>query len=355
MILIVNAGSSSIKVALFARDLAPILTYSVTEIGGRGEIRIGTDVRPVSATDHHRALTQILDALTAAGHPPASLTAAAHRVVHGGATLTMPARLTPEVIATITACVPLAPLHNPANLAAIHALARLVPDLPQCASFDTGFHATNPDVATTYALPAALRARGLRRFGFHGISYAGLVTRITPLPRRLLALHLGNGASLCAILDGRSVATSMGYSPLEGLVMGTRSGSIDGMAVLDIAHEHGIDGAGDILNRQSGLLALAGTNDMRTIIDRAENDDAGAAFAIDHYCYWAIRHAGSAIAAMGGLDAIAFTGGIGENAAQIRDRIAQGLLWAGQVPVHVVAADEERQIAADALSLMNAG
>lgn len=299
--------------------------------------------------DHADALTLILGALDDAGHPLARLTAAAHRVVHGGTTLTAPVRLTAQTIESIRACVPLAPLHNPANLAAILALGQLAPDLPQFASFDTAFHATNPTIATTYPIPAAEQAKGLRRYGFHGLSYAGLVQAITPLPSRLLALHLGNGTSLCAIRDGKSVATSMGYSPLDGLVMGTRSGAIDGMAVLRLAQDHGIDGANAILNRQSGLTAMAGTNDMATILER--NDEA-ARFAVDHFCYWAARHAGSAVVAMGGLDAIAFTGGIGENAPGIRDQILAHLAFLGPVPVHIIPADEERQIARDAQSLM---
>jgi acetate kinase len=270
-------------------------------------------------------------------------------VVHGGTTLTAPVRLTAQTIESIKACIPLAPLHNPSNLAAILALGQLAPNLPQFASFDTAFHATNPTIATTYPIPAAEQAKGLRRYGFHGLSYAGLVQAITPLPSRLLALHLGNGASLCAIRDGKSVATSMGYSPLDGLVMGTRSGAIDGMAVLQLAQDHGIDGANAILNRQSGLTALAGTNDMASILGR--NDEA-AHFAVDHFCYWAARHAGSAVVAMGGLDAIAFTGGIGENAPGIRDRILAHLAFLGPVPVHIIPADEERQIARDAQSLM---
>jgi acetate kinase len=334
---------------LFAPDLAPLRALSVTEIGGASAFRTPEGQSAVAAPDHDAAVALVLADLDRAGYPPARLTAAAHRVVHGGAALTAPARLTPSVIAAIAAAVPLAPLHNPANLAGIRAMARLAPGLPQTASFDTAFHATNPEVATTYALPAAERAKGLRRYGFHGLSYAALTDRLRPLPARLLAFHLGNGASLCAIRDGRSVATSMGYSPLDGLVMGTRAGSIDGMAVLRLAADHGIAGAAELLNRDSGLRALAGTNDMRAILAR---DDDAARFAVAHFCYWAVRQAGSAIAAMEGLDAIAFTGGIGENAAAIRDRIVAGLAWAGRVPVHVVPAEEERRIAQDALALL---
>ncbi len=351
VILVLNAGSSSLKLAFFRPDLTQILSGSITEIGGRGHLTVAHTTRPIQTVTHAEALTHLLAALAAHGHPLASLTAAAHRVVHGGTDLTDPVRLTPHTIAAITACIPLAPLHNPANLAAIHALTQLAPTLPQYASFDTAFHATNPAVATTYALPAAERAKGIRRYGFHGLSYASIVTHLNPLPPKLLAFHLGNGTSLCAILNGQSVATSMGYSPLDGLVMGTRTGQIDGMAVLRLAQDHGIDGAANILNRQSGLTALTGTNDMATILQR---DDAKARFAVDHFCYWAIRQAGSSITAMGGLDAIAFTGGIGENAPLIRHRITQGLSFLGPVPVHVVKADEERQIARDALTLLNA-
>lgn len=349
MILVLNAGSSSLKAEVFDADLASLLSLSVSEIGKDGVLKSGQLPQPVQTKDHADALTLILGALDDAGHPLASLTAAAHRVVHGGTTLTAPVRLTAQTIESIKACIPLAPLHNPANLAAILALGQLAPNLPQFASFDTAFHATNPTIATTYPIPAAEQAKGLRRYGFHGLSYAGLVQAITPLPSRLLALHLGNGASLCAIRDGKSVATSMGYSPLDGLVMGTRSGAIDGMAVLQLAQDHGIDGANAILNRQSGLTALAGTNDMATILGR--NDEA-AHFAVDHFCYWAARHAGSAVVAMGGIDAIAFTGGIGENAPGIRDRILAHLAFFGPVPVHIIPADEERQIARDAQSLM---
>ena len=171
----------------------------------------------------------------------------------------------------------------------------------------------------------------------------------TALPARLLALHLGNGASLCAIKDGRSIATSMGYSPLSGLTMGTRSGDIDGAAVLRISAALGEDETDRMLNKNSGLKALGGDNDMRSLLNR---HDAEAAFAVDHFCYWAARHAGSAIVAMGGVDAVAFTGGIGENAAPVRDKIMAFLACFGDVPVHIIAADEEKQIARDALTLM---
>jgi len=350
MILVVNAGSSSIKIEVFDHALTPIIAGAVSEIGSAARLKLGDAKHAVTAGDHDAALGFLLDGLQARGISVEQLTAAAHRIVHGGADLTAPARLTPDILDQVAACNRLAPLHNPHNLSGIHALVRLAPDLPQYGSFDTAFHATNPDLAVTYAIPQTERAKGIRRYGFHGLSYASLVETLRPdLPRRLLALHLGNGASLCAILEGRSVATSMGYSPLDGLVMGSRAGSLDGMAVLRLATDHGIDRAAHLLNHDSGLRALGGSNDMAKLL---VTDTPEARFAVDHFCYWAARHAGSAIVAMGGLDAIAFTGGIGENAASIRERIVQHLACFGPVPVHVIPADEERQIARDALGLM---
>lgn len=373
-LLVVNAGSSSIKLALFDEQLAGAGTVSVSEIGGQSTLqdRAGQS-HACSAPDHATALSLGLSALTALD----GLTLAAHRVVHGGAQLVAPCRVTPTVADAIADAAPLAPLHNPHNLAAIRALAKLAPDLPQFASFDTAFHASNPDVATRYAVPDAVREMGIRRYGFHGISYASLVQRLpgltgAPLPHRLLALHLGNGASLCAIRDGASVATTMGYSPLDGLTMGTRAGSIDGNAVLRLGSVFGIERAGEILNRESGLLGLGGASDMRRL--RAM-DTPEARFAIDHFCYWIIRHAGSMIAAMGGLDAIAFTGGIGENDAGLRAAVLAGLAWAGvavdaganavgkprlhesgsRVAVWTVNAQEERHIAAEALEIAARG
>lgn len=368
-VLVVNAGSSSIKIAVFDGGLAEVASGRVTEIGGASRVEVG-DLRGSRAVpDHAAALALCLEALAERGWGLERLTAAAHRVVHGGAGLVAPCRVTPRVLAGIEACVPLAPLHNPANLTAMRALGRLAPEVPQYASFDTAFHATNPEVAVRYALPPQAEAMGLRRYGFHGISYAGLVRALDArLPERLLALHLGNGASLCAIRGGRSVATTMGYSPLDGLTMGTRTGGIDGNAVLRLAEVHGVARAGAILNRESGLLGLGGASDMRAL---QKADSARSRFARDHFIYWAVRHAGSMIAAMGGLDGVAFTGGIGENDAAVRAGILDGLAWAGaiydaaandagaaeltgprsRVAIWTVPACEERQIAREALAV----
>lgn len=368
-ILVLNAGSSSIKFAVF--DAGMIRRHTgVAEIGAASCLRFDGARDDLPLADHGAALSAILARLDAAGVGLADLRAAAHRVVHGGRDITGPRRLDAAVMAQIRGCIPLAPLHNPHNLAAIEAVAALAPELPQCASFDTGFHTTNPEVALRYAIPEAEAAKGIRRYGFHGTSFAGLVTRLpeisgVDLPPRLLALHLGNGASLCAIKDGRSVANTMGYSPLDGLTMGTRSGAIDGNAVLRLAEDHGVAGAARILNHESGLLGLGGVSDMRALQGAGTPE---AEFALAHFCYWIIRHAGSMVAAMGGLDAVAFTGGIGENDAAVRRTVLRGLEWlgvtvdeignrAGTARLHedgsavtawIVPADEERQIALEA-------
>lgn len=377
-VLVFNAGSSSIRVALFDGTLREVLRGMAEGIGGAGRLTIGDDTRPARFDDHAGALDGVLAALAERGITPEGLQAAAHRVVHGGTELTAPARITGDTLAAIRRCTPLAPLHNPHNLAAIETLAARAPDLAQTASFDTAFHASNPEVARRYALPPAAEARGIRRYGFHGLSYAALVAAMpeitgAPLPRRLLAFHLGNGASICAIRDGRSVATTMGYSPLEGLTMGTRAGGIDGNAVLRLAEEDGIDATRRMLNRESGLEGLSGgVSDMRALLD---DDSPRSRFAVDHFCYWAVRHAGALIAAMEGVDAIAFTGGIGENAAPVRARIMEGLGWlgarldgaaneSGAARLHaaeshlgcwIVPAAEEWRIAADARAVLEVG
>ncbi len=374
-ILVLNAGSSSIKFALFDSGLGQKLSGAVTEIGGASRLQIGKDARSVTLGDHRAALSAILGALDERGTSLTDLRAAAHRVVHGGRKLTRPVHITPEILAEIASCSPLAPLHNPHNLAAIEALAALAPDLPQYASFDTSFHATNPDVATRYAIPKPLEDRGIRRYGFHGLSYASLTQDLPAisgrkLPARLLAFHLGNGASICAVKDGKSVATTMGYSPLDGLTMGTRSGGIDANAVLRLVKEYGQEKTGAMLNNESGLLGLSGgKSDMRQLL---LDGSADSRFAVDHFCYWAVRHAGSLIAALQGLDAIAFTGGIGENAAAVRANILRSLAWIGvetdfganergeprlhtdtsAVQIWIVPAREEHMIAQNALRLM---
>jgi len=221
-ILVLNAGSSSIKFAVFDADLVARHRGLAAGIGGASFLEVDDHRADTPFIDHTAALRAVLKALEEAGVSVSGLRAAAHRVVHGGRKLAQPVRINPDIRAEIEACSPLAPLHNPHNLAAIDALATIAPQLPQFASFDTAFHTTNPDVATRYAIPRMMETRGIRRYGFHGLSYAWLVQALpalseTGLPSRLLAFHLGNGASLCAIKNGRSIATTMGYSPLDGL------------------------------------------------------------------------------------------------------------------------------------------
>lgn len=359
MYLVVNSGSSSLKLLVFDAAMAEVARAAVERIGVGGP------------TDHAAALDVALQAVEI---DLERVTSAGHRVVHGGAELIATCVLTAQVEAEIERLVPLAPLHNPGALAGIRALRARAASLPHYAAFDTAFHATNPDIATTYALPLAERMRGLRRYGFHGLSYAAVVRKvqemwINPFPKRLLSFHLGNGASICAIQDGISVASTMGYSPLDGLTMGTRAGGLDPAVVLDLAARHGVTATSELLNRQSGLLALGGSNDMRALAGPE------GAFARAHFAYWAVRHAGSMVAAMGGVDAITFTGGIGENDGTVRSNIMNGLAFLGvvmdgeanarhecllhdresRVAVWIIPAEEERQIALEMAALRAKG
>ena len=323
-ILTLNAGSSSLKFAAFSLEGEKLNSGQVTS-----------------------SVNEALSLLNMP-HPPQAI---GHRVVHGGAR-SAAALITPEVKAEIEAAATLAPLHNPPALKVIDALQAIYPNVPQYACFDTAFHANNPPEATTIPIPKHLRDQGIRRYGFHGLSYASLVRRFeqittTTLPHRVLAFHLGAGASLAAIVDGVGVATTMGFSPMDGLVMATRSGAMDTGVVLHLMREHDLsaDAIDQMLNHESGLAAMAGTADMKAI---SSSNDPTAKFAVSHYCYWVSRHAGSMIAAMQGVDGFIFTGGIGENAAQIREQILNRLSWAGELPHWVIAADEEGEIAHEA-------
>ncbi len=348
-ILVLNAGSSSLKFAAYPLKGGEVLAAGqVAAIGAGAELKFAGAERPVPADDHEGAVVVALAALSDEGFGVP--VAAGHRVVHGGAQ-TDAAWISPAVRQAIVDAATLAPLHNPPALAVIDALAGRFPSLEQVACFDTAFHARNPPEATTLPIPEVWRAKGLRRYGFHGLSYAALVRRFSdvtgaPLPRRLLACHLGAGASLAAIVDGRGVATTMGFSPMDGLVMATRAGAMDSGVLLHLMRTEGMDAESldHMLNRESGIKALGGTADMRELL---ESPDPAAAFAVTHYCYWVIRHAGSMIAAMQGVDGLVFTGGIGENARQIREAVVTGLKWTGLSPesCRVVPADEEGEIA----------
>ena len=339
-VLVLNAGSSSLKFAVF-EGLERTLHGQVEGIGTRPRfLMMGATATPGAAvelpatTRHASALDRILVALGERGFAASNIAACGHRIVHGGSQFVAPTLIDENRFDALNALRALAPLHNRFGLDAIDALRTAAPGLPQVACFDTAFHATVPEVASRYALPADLHQAGYRRFGFHGINFEH-VTAVaaeraggTP-PPRLLIFHLGNGCSICAVKDGRSVATTMGYSTLDGLVMGTRCGSIDPGVLLALQRDRGmtLDELENLLYRGSGLLAVSGhTSDMRELL--AIGDEASR-YAVEHFSYWAARHAGSLAVALGGVDAVAFTGGIGAGSAPVRGKIVGHLGWLG--------------------------
>ncbi len=322
-ILVLNCGSSSVKFAA----IDPETGKSITE----GKIdRVG------EALDLAQAIERALQSVTGL-----EIAAVGHRVVHGGQKFHDAVRIDDAVLAEIERCVPLAPLHNPANLAGIRAALAALPSVPQVAVFDTAFHARLPRRARTYAIDTELAERhGIRRYGFHGTSHAFVATRAAahlgrPLSElRIVSLHLGNGASACAVEFGHSTETSMGMTPLEGLVMGTRAGDIDAGALLALMRGEGLDAGSldEILNQRSGLAGLSGAgNDLRDIERRAAEGDDRARLAIAVFAHRAKKYVGAYAAAMGGLDAVVLTGGIGENSAPMRQRILQRLDFLGLV------------------------
>lgn len=354
-ILTLNAGSSSLKFAAYHLDSdQQIISGQIAAIGPTAKMMINGTSVSLEADNHAQAIKAVFNKLVEHPDLRSNPTIIGHRIVHGG-NLHTSAEITPDVRKEIEEAATLAPLHNPPALAVIDAIDDLPSGIRQIACFDTTFHSDNPPEAITLPLPKELRDKGLRRYGFHGLSYASLVRRFqsvtnTPLPRRVLAFHLGAGASLAAIVDGKGVATTMGFSPMDGLVMATRAGALDAGVILHLMRTEGMsaDDLDRLLNRESGLFALSNGNaDMKSLL---ETDDPAAQFAIAHYCYWISRHAGSMIAAMEGVDGFIFTGGIGENAAQIREMILKLLSWTGDLPHWVVPADEEGEIANAAMN-----
>ena len=348
LILVLNAGSSSVKFALFDRSVggqeASIARGAFNGIGQKPRWSVKcNDGKPSESeefplgefTTHQDAVARILK-WTDQHYGLHALKAAGHRVVHGGADFEAPVILNASNIAALRTLVPLAPLHQPHNLAAIESLAALAPDLPHIACFDTAFHTTVPDVARNFALPRSITAKGVRRYGFHGISYhyiAGELMRSAPdlAKGRVVVAHLGNGASLCAMLGGKSIATTMGFSAIDGLMMGTRTGSIDPAVIFYLMREEGMSAAEveSMLYNQSGLLGVSGlSSDMRRLREEMVLRPE-AREAIDMFTYRIIREAGSMIAALGGIDALVFTAGIGEHDAQLRADVIKGLSFAG--------------------------
>jgi acetate kinase len=358
-ILVLNAGSSSVKFQLvrtdgerIAQDRDERLARGIVErIGGEAIYSFRVGEEPASKgtaplRDHRAAIDFILQWMMAesSGVPIGSLAdieAAGHRVAHGGERLTRSTRVDDDVLRAIEEMIDLAPLHNPANLKGVQAVRNVLgPGLPQVAVFDTAFHHTLPERAYLYAIPYSFYRRyKIRRYGFHGTSHRYVAHRYRQLTGRsreetkIITLHLGNGASACAIRAGTSIDTSMGFTPLEGLVMGTRTGDIDPAVLEYVATKEGLSTAAveSLFNKQSGLLGISGlTHDMRELLAEAEeHDDRRAWLAIELFCYRVIKYVGAYMAALGGADAIVFAGGIGENAAPIRARICQGLEWMG--------------------------
>ncbi len=323
-----NCGSSSMKYAVFIDGVAR--ERGLVERLGSGAAewrRPGHEPRPIPAENHAEAFASLAELSIWS-----NVDAVAHRVVHGGEQFHTPVLVDETVLAALEANSALAPLHNPANIMGIRAAMAAFPEVPQVAVFDTGFHATLPKHAYLYAIPRSLYERDrYRRFGFHGTSHAFLAQEAARLLARpieelkLITLHLGNGASACAIRFGESIDTTMGFTPLEGLMMGTRSGDIDPGLVLELARLYGAEATADLLNRASGLLGVAGVSDMRDVHARAEEGDAWAMLALEMYAYRLRKIVGAYVAVLDGVDAIVFSGGVGENDVSLRASVLEGL------------------------------
>ncbi|MCF3104711.1 acetate kinase [Streptomyces roseoverticillatus] len=396
-VLVLNSGSSSVKYQLLdMADGARLAAGLVERIGEEtsrlvhSPLATGGDKRETEApiADHEAALQAVAAELAAdgLGLDSPELAAIGHRVVHGGQKFTAPTVITDEVLAEIERLVPVAPLHNPANVTGIRTAQALRPDLPQVAVFDTAFHTTMPEAAARYAIDTATAdAHMVRRYGFHGTSHA-YVSRETakllgkdPSEVNVIVLHLGNGASASAVERGRCVDTSMGLTPLEGLVMGTRSGDLDPAVLLHLSRNAGMstDEIDTLLNKKSGLIGLCGDNDMREIRRRIDEGDERAKLAFDIYVHRLKKYIGAYYAVLGKVDAVAFTAGVGENAAPVREAAVAGLEELGlavdaglnavrsgeprlispesaRVAVAVVPTDEELEIATQTYDLVSA-
>lgn len=341
LILVVNAGSSSLKLAAFVGDRlelrAGLERTNESSNDRKFKLADGTgQIIPLGTqppADGSALLPVVLDTL-AARLPGRGVAAVGHRVVHGGDRFAASVRVSSAVLSELEALVPLAPLHQPHNLAEIRNATTFLPGVPQIACFDTAFHTTMPQHERMLGLPRAYFDKGVKRYGFHGLSYESIAFRlpgICPLAAagRTVACHLGSGASLCALLAGRSIATTMSFTPLDGLLMGTRAGAIDpGVVLYLLRHEHRTpDEVERLLDRESGLLGVSGiSSDMRDLLS---SPVPAAAEAVDLFCYRVARDIGAMVAALEGLDAIVFTGGIGENSPEVREKVCDRLGWLG--------------------------
>lgn len=346
-ILVINSGSSSIKYRLFAMPGEKIISKGrIEKIGEKGSL----------VKDHYAGLEMILRQAN-------NVSCVGHRVVHGGEKFVRPALVTPKVLRDIKACSTLAPLHNPANIMGIMACKKLLPGVPQVAVFDTAFHQTIPDYAYIYGLPYKYYTQwGVRKYGFHGTSHefvAKQAARVMKKPfssLRIITCHLGNGCSITAVKHGKSVDTSMGFTPLEGLVMGTRCGDVDPAVIPHLMRKTKLDSnqMENILNRQSGLLGISGvSNDMRQLEEAARKGNKRAKLALEIFVYRIRKYIGAYIAVMGGLDALVFTAGIGENQASIRTSVTKGLFdhFKKAPRILVIPTNEELMIARQAYTV----
>jgi acetate kinase len=388
-ILVVNAGSSSVKFQVFAVEgdggLKRQIKGQMDGIGSRPRLRASGTTGDTMADQTYpvEAVADVPAAMAVAGAWLRELQinpiAVGHRVVHGGPDYAQPVLIDQAVVTRLERYVSLAPLHQPHNLAPIKALAKNFPALPQVACFDTAFHRNHDALADHYAIPHQLHAEGVRRYGFHGLSYEYIAKRLPQVAPdvaggRVIVAHLGSGASMCAIRGGKSVESTMGFTALDGLAMGTRPGQLDPGVVLYLMAEKGMSApkVQDFLYRECGLKGLSGvSNDMREL---DTSTDPRAAFAIDYFVYRIGLNAGMLAAALGGIDAFVFTAGIGENSVSIRARIAERLAWLGvaldpaendkhagkisrsdsRIPVYVIPTDEELMIAQHTLALLSA-
>lgn len=343
-LLTLNAGSSSIKFALFACDgsftepafsgladgLGPGLQGVLTIHDASGATRHRAAWPSAGAGAHAQALAAVL-AWLRAEQGGLRVRAIGHRVVHGGVGFAQPVLIDGAVLDAITALQALAPLHQPHNLAGIHAARQAFAGVPQVACFDTAFHRTQPEINQRFALPRALHEAGVRRYGFHGLSYESICAQLAADPaaagQRIVVAHLGNGASMCALRGLRSVATTMSFSPLDGLPMGTRCGRLDAAAVLHLLRDHSAEALTRLLHHESGLLGLSGiSSDMREL---QASPAPGAVLAIDYFVEHVLRELAGMAAALQGMDRLVFTGGIGEHAAELRARVVAGAAWMG--------------------------
>lgn len=393
-ILVLNCGSSSIKYALYNMDDQSVITSGGIEKIGLPDSFINVKLngekhkieKPIE--EHTAGVQLIFDVLTKGDYAVMKdlneLDAVGHRMVHGGEKFNKSVLLTPEVMEAFAACNDLAPLHNPANIKGVNAVTALLPNIPQVGVFDTAFHQTMPDYAYMYALPYELYSKyGVRRYGFHGTSHRYVSQRVceflgvNPEGKKIITCHIGNGASIAAVKDGKCVDTSMGLTPLEGLIMGTRSGDIDAGAVTFLMDKLGLDtkGVSNLLNKQSGLAGVSeGSSDFRDILAGIANGNDKARLAKEMYCYRIKKYIGQYAAAMGGVDIILFTGGAGENQWEVREGATEGLEFMGikmdetknrscrateailsaddsKVTVCCIPTDEELMIALDTLAL----